>query len=270
MKALFPLFLSFIFFSCTHLKKGEAPLPDSLAEAIDSSERSTENEERDKYQHPKKTLDFFGIKPTMTVIEISPGAGYYSEILAPYLAAQGQYIIAVPRLPSNPSAFLIENEKKLQDILLRYQAVQAKTRIIPFEPLNERNKIKLAFADLVITFSSVHNWVATNTTDESFKFFYDVLKPGGSLGVVQHRIAEDKKNQRMSGYMTEKAVIGLAQKAGFRFVGKSQINANPKDTADYPQGVWTLPPIYRLGEKDRDKYEDIGESDRMTLKFVKP
>lgn len=262
---------SLFLFSCSYLglKKGPPSLPDDLDDAINSSSRADENVERDEYQNPKETLEFFGISPQMTVIEISPGAGYFAEILAPYLAKEGQYVIAVPRMPSNPPASMIENEKKLQDILLRHQEVQAKAKLIPFEPISARNKIKPASADMVLTFNNVHNWVATDSVTMSFKFFYDVLKPGGVLGLVQHRAPEGKKIPKKSGYITEKKVIAMAQVAGLTLVQRSEINANAKDTADYPGGVWTLPPFYRLGDKDRSRYQAIGESDRMTLKFIK-
>jgi predicted methyltransferase len=270
MKTL--LLSAFLFFSCsTQVKKQRMvdSLPESLKEAVSANSRASENTERDEYQHPLETLDFFGIKPDMTVVEISPGAGYYTEILAPFLAKEGQYVIAVPRLPSRPPKILIQNEKKIQDILLGHTDIQTKTRIIPFEPLNKRNKTKTSFADMVVTFSSVHNWVATKSTDQSFKFFYEILKPGGILGLVQHRAPEGKDVSPMSGYIHEKTVIALAEKAGFKLMSKSEINANPKDSADYPKGVWVLPPTYRLGDQNRDKYEDIGESDKMTLKFIK-
>lgn len=271
MNTKIAILASLLLFSCSQARNqnGDLPLPGSLEEAVESSSRADENVERDEYQHPKETLEFFGIRPDMTVVEISPGAGYYTEILAPYLAKLGQYVIAIPRMPSNPPPFLIENEKKLQNILMSHQDIQAKTRIIPFESISKRNKIKPAFADMILTFNSVHNWVASKSTTMAFKLFHDLLKQGGTLGVVQHSIAEGKKNLPMSGYMTEKQVIALATKAGFKFVGRSDINANPKDTADYPEGVWTLPPVYRLGNQDRDRYEDIGESNRMTLKFTK-
>lgn len=271
MKNFSFLLLTLILISCSQTKKNSeiSELPESLDEAVRLSSRADENTERDEYQHPRETLEFFGIKPTMTVVEVSPGAGYYSEILAPYLAKEGQYVIVVPRMPSNPPPFLVENEKKLQNILISHQDIQAKTRIIPFEAISKRNKVKPGTADLVVTFNSVHNWVASKSTTMAFKLFHDLLKQGGVLGVVQHRIAKGKKNIPMSGYMTEQQVIALATQAGFKFAGKSEMNANPKDTADYPEGVWTLPPVYRLGDKDKDKYEDIGESDRMTLKFVK-
>jgi predicted methyltransferase len=271
IKSLNTFLLLFIFISCSQTRKQnqDISLPRTLEEAVNLSARDSENSERDEYQHPLETLEFFGIKPTMTVVEISPGAGYYTEILAPYLAREGHYIMAVPRMPSHPPAVLVENEKKVQNILLLHPEIQTKSRIIPFEPLNKRNKTKRAFADLVVTFSSVHNWVATKSAPASFKFFHDILKPGGVLGVVQHRAPVGKTIPPMSGYLTEAEVITLAKRAGFKLISKSEINANPKDTADYPDGVWTLPPFYRLGEKDKSRYESIGESDRMTLKFVR-
>ena len=256
--------------ACSHkYPERTSELPQSMEEATNFSFRSPENTERDEYQHPKETLEFFGITPTMSVVEVSPGAGYFTEILAPYLAQQGQLYLAVPRMPPNPPAVLVENERKLQDILMRHQNVQEKTRIIPFEPHDKRNRMQKDYADAVLVFNSVHNLVARKSTVDSFKFFYDVLKPNGVLGIVQHRVREGNRKVPESGYLYEREVIAMARDAGFKYMGKSEVNANPKDKADYPTGVWTLPPYYRLGEKDHDKYEDIGESDRMTLKFIK-
>lgn len=258
--------------SCSHDKKyhQEASLPGSLKEAVNSSFRSPENEGRDEYLHPLESLEFFGIKPNMTVVEVSPGAGYFTEILAPYLAPEGQYYMAVPRLPSRPPRVLVENERKIQDILLRNAEVASKTKFIPLEPIDKRNQTKKEFADLVINFNNVHNWVAKKETKEIFGLFYDILKPGGVLGITQHRIRNGQRKMPKSGYMTEAEVILLAQTAGFKFIGKSEINANPKDKAGHPGGVWALPPTLRHGDKDRRKYESIGESDKMTLKFIKP
>ena len=271
MRLIIFFITSIILFSCSHKYPDRtSPLPQNMEEAVSSSFRSPENEERDEFQHPLETLDFFGIKPSMTVIEVTPGAGFFTEILGPYLAKQGQLYLAVPRLPPRPAPVLLENEKKLQEIMLRHQEVQAHTKLMPFEPIDKRNRINKSFADAVVSFNSVHNWVAKRSATASFKLFYDVLKPGGTLGIVQHRIRDGKKRVPKSGYMYEREVIALAKGAGFKLVGKSEINANPKDKADYPEGVWTLPPTYRLGDKDKDKYEDIGESDRMTLKFIKP
>lgn len=271
MKLFIMMTLSLVLGSCGHRKKAETTtIPGSLEEAIASHFRDPLNSERDEFQHPKETLQFFGLSSSMTVVEISPGAGYFAEILAPYLAKEGQYVMAVPRLPPNPPHFLIENEKKIQDILLGNPEIMKKTKLIPFEPIDERNRIKKDFADLVVSFNSVHNWVAKDSAPESFQFFFDILKPGGTLGIVQHRQARGKKKIPMSGYMTEKEVIQLAKSAGFKLVARSEINANPKDTTDYPGGVWVLPPVYRLGEKDKKRFEEIGESNRMTLKFIKP
>lgn len=272
MKKISTLITILLFTSCTLVQKQQstdAPIPGSLEDAVEASARAPENKERDEFQHPKETLEFFGIKSTMTVVEIAPGAGYYTEILAPFLAREGQYVMAVPRMPSRAPRFMKENEKKLQDILLQNREVQAKTKLIPFEPRDKRNKVQKDWADMVVTFNNVHTFIAKKTQKESFKFFYDILKKGGTLGIVQHRIAESQKKIPKSGYMTESEVIALAKRAGFKFVSKSEINANPKDRANYPEGVWVLPPTYRLGEKDHDKYEDIGESNRMTLRFVK-
>lgn len=266
------LFLLLLITSCSLFKKThrEPPIPGSLAEAVESGARLDENSDRDEYQHPKETLEFFGLKPTMSVVELSPGNGFYTEILAPYLAREGEYVMAIPRMPARPSPTLVENEKKLQDILLRNSEVATKAKFIPFEPIDKRNKTKKEFADLVITFNTIHNWVAKDETKASLKFAYEILKPGGTLGIVQHRVRDGKKKIPKSGYMYEKEVIDLATKAGFKFSGKSEINANKKDDAQWPEGVWTLPPTYRLGKKDQDKYEDVGESDRMTLKFIRP
>lgn len=257
--------------SCSQFKKSneDLPLPGSLEEAVLSEVRTEANADRDIYQHPKETLEFFGVRPDMTIVELSPGAGFFTEILAPYLAREGQYVMAIPRIPPNRPALLLENEKKLQEILLRQQAVMAKTKFIPFEPIDKRNRTKRDFADLVVTFNTVHNWVANDFTKTALKFSHDILKKGGVLGIVQHRVREGQKKVPKSGYMYEKEVISFVTKAGFRFSGKSEINANAKDLADYPDGVWTLPPTYRLGERDRRRYKDIGESDRMTLKFIK-
>lgn len=272
MNVITATLVSLILLSCSQWRSkdgGEMSIPENLQEALDSESRAPENVRRDKYVHPGETLEFFGVKPDLTVVEVYPGAGYYAEILAPYLAKEGQYVIAIPRLPPNPPAFMIENERKLQNILLRHQEVHSKARFVPFEPFDEKNRIRPEFADMALNFNNVHNWVANDITDMAFKFLYDVLKPGGILGIVQHRIPEGKKKVPKSGYMTESEVIAMAEKAGLKFVAKSEINANPKDTADYPGGVWTLPPTYRYGKKNRDRYEAIGESDKMTLKFIK-
>lgn len=270
MKIFLSFFVAIYLCSCTHrYPDTKAALPQSIEAAVESDFRAPENSDRDKYQHPEETLSFFGLKPDMTVVEVSPGSGYFTEILAFYLSEAGQLYLSIPRMPPKPPLILIENEKKIQDILLRHSQVQNKTKLIPFESADKRNRIPKDFADAVVTFNTIHNMMAKNSAYDSFKIFYELLKPGGTLGIVQHRVREGKKKIPKSGYMYEREVINLALKAGFKLVAKSEINANPKDNAQYPAGVWTLPPYYRLGDQDREKYEDIGESDRMTLKFVK-
>jgi predicted methyltransferase len=151
----------------------------------------------------------------------------------------------------------------------RHKNFQSNIRLIPFAPIDKKNKLPAHFADRVLIFNSIHNWVSKNYMKQSFEFIHHVLKPGGVLGIVQHRIKEGEFNYPMSGYLTEQEVISLAQKAGFRLVDSSEINANLKDKANYPLGVWCLPPIYRMGNKERERFEEIGESDKMTLKFIK-
>lgn len=242
------------------------PLPTSLEEAVDSPFRSTDNQQRDKYRRPLETLQFFGVKPDMTVVEITPGGGWYSEVLAPLLTANGKFIAAV--FPAGDSEYR-------KNMLARYDSwieanPELKVHKTVFGPPNELNIAEAGTADMVVTFRNVHGWVNAGVTDETFQAFYQALKPGGVLGLVAHRAAEQGEDNPRSGYVKESAVIAMAQKAGFVLDGKSEINANPKDTRDHEHGVWTLPPGLRKGEVDRDKYLAIGESDRMTLRFVKP
>ena len=224
---------------------------------------------RDAYRHPKATLQFFGIQPDQTVVEINPAGGWYSEILAPLLRDNGDYVAAEPA-PSGGA------EAKRSDSTLRAKfaanpAVYGKAHIVEYDP-----KAPVfgppGSADAVLTFRNVHNWVQAGTAPAMFKAFFAVLRPGGVLGVVDHR-ADDSASLdavKRSGYLPTSYVVKLATEAGFTLDESSEINANPKDTKDYPKGVWTLPPTLTLGEQDRAKYLTIGESDRMTLRFVKP
>lgn len=243
-----------------------SPLPKTLEEAVQSPRRTEKNKARDVYRHPQATLEFFDIQPQHAVVEITPGGGWYTEILAPYLAEKGTYVAAMRSTdmtdPSNAD---------MQAWLQKNPDVAAKMNVVEFKPgagmkLGEPNA-----ADRVLTFRNVHNWMKNKNEAAIFKAFFNVLKPGGILGVVEHRASKNTKRKNgESGYVTEEAIIAMAKKAGFKLVAKSEINANPKDTKDYPEGVWTLPPTLKLGEKDKEKYLAIGESDRMTLKFVKP
>jgi predicted methyltransferase len=241
-----------------------------LDRVLEGDWRSAENKARDKYRHPKQTLEFFGVKSDMKIIELTPGGGWYSEILAPLQKGMGEYTAAIvtPKKKTGEDA----SDK---DSLSKKFAADAdhykEAKVIQFDSKAPKFGAPNS-ADLVLTFRNVHNWVMGDNEAATFKACFDVLKPGGTLGVVDHRAAagSDLAKIKQSGYLTEDYVIKLATAAGFKLAAKSEINANPKDTKDYPEGVWTLPPTLALKDKDREKYLAIGESDRMTLKFVKP
>lgn len=231
--------------------------------------RDPANSARDGYRHPQQTLQFFGLGANQTVIEITPGGGWYSEILAPLLKEHGHYIAAVQAASSSAYAATSEQnlKKKFAEDPMRY----GKAEVVEFNPKAPVFG-KPASADAVLTFRNVHNWVAADTAAATFNGFFKVLKPGGVLGVEDHRAKDgaDLAAIKDSGYLTTAQVVKLATDAGFKLAGQSEVNANPKDTKDYPGGVWTLPPTLKLGEQDKAKYLAIGESDRMTLRFVKP
>jgi predicted methyltransferase len=239
----------------------------ALAAAIANPARSEANRARDKYRNPQATLAFFGVRPRQTVVELFPGGGWYSEILAPYvLNGGGTYYVAAP------SERGFAGFKRLVD---KDAALYGRARQVTF-PVREAGQtgVPAGSADVVLTFRNVHNWAIGDQpyADLAFKQIYAMLKPGGVLGIEDHRLPEsaDSAREKTSGYLKVSTVRRLAEQAGFRYAGSSEINANPKDTANWPDGVWTLPPTLRLGDKDRAKYLAIGESDRMTLRFVKP
>jgi predicted methyltransferase len=239
----------------------------ALRAAAAAPTRTAANLARDTYRHPVETLSFFGVKPSDTVVEIWPGGGWYTEILVPYLAAGGgRYIAAAPERSLTGVRKLIAAQPAV------YGGVQ--TANFPVLTQAPGTPVAPGSADVVLTFRNVHNWMMGKQPFEAAAFaqMYAMLKPGGTLGVVEHRLPEtaDAAREKSSGYIRTSTVRRLAEGAGFRLVGQSDINANPRDTADYPDGVWTLPPTYRLGDKDRARYAAIGESDRMTLRFVKP
>ncbi len=229
--------------------------------------RSEAHVARNQFRHPVETLSFFGIRPDMTVVEISPGgAGWYTEILAPFLRDHGRYI-AASYDPDSESDYYRRNAARYLEKLAEYPDVYGKVEVAIFEPPEKLEPVAPGTADLVVTFRNTHNWLRRDQAEGAYKAFYRMLKPGGTLGVVQHRAPAGTITDPGKGYLTEAQVIGLAEKAGFRLVGRSEVNANPRDTADHPEGVWTLPPSLRLGDTDREKYLAIGESDRMTLLF---
>ena len=241
----------------------------ALTQALKGSWREPANAARDQYRHPRETLEFFGLKPNMTVVQLWPGNGWYTELLAPVLKDHGQLIdAAVPAKGEDESDNTVRYLAKLK----KDPSVYGKVKVVDFAPPAKMDLGAEGSADMVLTFRNLHNWQGRGQLDNVFQAAFKVLKHGGVFGVVEHRAATGKTVDQSFhyGYMPVDYVIQEAKKAGFTLAGQSEINANPKDTKDYPQGVWTLPPTYTLGDQDRAKYAAIGESDRMTLKFVKP
>ena len=249
-------------------RPGIAVSPD-IAAAVADPARKPENSARDIYRHPGQTLSFFGLKPDMTVVEMLPGGGWYSEILAPYLAANGHYVAAVPPGKSTDS---------FQALLAADPARYGKVQVVPFTAGQLTDFTPPGTADMVLTFRNIHNLLGPadqpgdGNAPQTFADWYRALKPGGILGIEEHRLPEqmDIAREKTTGYVKRSTVIRLAMAAGFQLAAASDVNANPKDDHDHPKGVWTLPPSYELGDTDKAKYAAIGESDRMTLKFVKP
>lgn len=245
----------------------------SIQAVLAGRHRSPEYRARDDDRHPAAALAFFGLQPQMTVVEIWPGGGYWTEILAPYLKDRGQYIAAhfAASDPVTPQ-WRRDAVARFSDKLSGNPSQYAQVQLTEVGPPNHWRPAEPGSADLVLTFRNVHNWMKGEYASGMFASFYDTLKPGGVLGVVEHRAKPGTSWEAMirSGYVTEAQVIELAEGAGFRLQDRSELNANPLDNRDHPAGVWTLPPSLRLGEQDRARYLTIGESDRMTLKFVKP
>ncbi len=256
------------------------PPPAHLAEptaelktAIAGEWRTPEFAARDAFRHPAETLTFFGLQPGQTVVEITPGGGWYAEILAPYLRDGGTYVGAIVDPAALPEGRGRDYQQRQKDAIeKKFAASPAQfdhATTVAYDPaapvFGPENS-----ADLVVTFRNVHNWRGSGQAEGMFKGFFAVLKPGGVLGVVEHRANADVPVEDRSGYVGEAQVIAMAEAAGFVLDGKSEVNANPKDTKDYPNGVWTLPPTNNHDAEDMAKYREIGESDRMTLRFVKP
>ncbi len=245
-------------------------LLETLSEIAESDHRSAENRARNATRHPAATLVFFGIRDDMTVVELTPGGGWYTEILAPFLRDTGK-LYAANYDPESEGEYYRRNANRLLEKFKADPAIYGQVIATVFVPPAKLEAAPSGSADLVLTFRNLHNWMEQGNEEAAFAAMNTVLKPGGTLGIVQHRqdtiVKQDPKAE--SGYVREDYVIALAEAAGFELVAKSEINANPKDTSDHPEGVWTLPPNFDLGDVDRDKYLAIGESDRMTLKFVK-
>jgi predicted methyltransferase len=244
-----------------------------LSQIIASEHRSSVNRDRDQYRHPAETLAFFGIADTQTVVEIFPGAGWYTEILGPLLKQHGKlYEASYSDTAPESTPYQIKTTTSLRKMLADNAALYGPVAVTTLQPPINTAIAPPGSADLVLTFRNVHNWLKDGTAEAIFAAFYKALKPGGTLGVEEHRAPPGTTIEQSikTGYMTEAEVIHLAETAGFKLAGKSEINANPKDTKDYPEGVWALPPTFSGAAENRARYLAIGESDRMTLKFVKP
>ncbi|MET0595798.1 MAG: methyltransferase [Polyangiaceae bacterium] len=275
--------LSFAAISCggsstpaAQAPSGEAsPATDAkLAQAITGNQRTAEERARDNFRHPRETLEFFGVRDNMAVVELSASKGWYTAILGPLLSEKGKLAVtnADPNGPADSEG--TKNAKALIERISKDPSLGKVTTIATNWKKEEASLGPDGSADMVLTFRNLHGWIANGVADKVLAASFKVLKSGGVLGVEEHRAKADASSDPKvigdTGYVPEALVVQLAQKAGFKLAGASEINANPKDTKDYPKGVWTLPPSLQLGDQDKAKYMAIGESDRMTLKFVKP
>ena len=240
----------------------------ALKAAVASSARSAAALARDAARHPVAELEFFGLRPNMTVVELWPGGGYWTDILGPYLANGGHYYVALPA-PGNA-------EEDAGTARFRARIAAEKSRLGTIhETTMGPGHFDIAppgSADLVLTFRNVHNWMDGGYADEALAAAFKALKPGGILGIEEHRGRNDKPQdpKAKNGYVRQDYTIALAKKAGFKLVGSSEINANSRDTKEWVDGVWTLPPTLSQGDKDRARYIAVGEADNFVLKFRKP
>lgn len=260
----------------------DLPVPARIEQAMLGDHRSEANKARNVYRHPVGTLTFFGLQDGMTVMEIWPGGGWYTEILAPVVRHHGQFIVAGydADVPDQPE-YRYRLQLDLLDKFSQSPEVYDQVAVVPFSPPASASLGEADSVDFLVTFRNTHGWISDGIAEQVFAEFARVLKPGGILGVVQHRAAAgaDPVASASTGYVPEAAVIELARKAGLYLEARSEVNANPRDTHDWPDGVWTLPPsLAACGDIDDEaeqaacveKYTDIGESDRMTLRFRKP
>jgi predicted methyltransferase len=243
----------------------------ALAEILAGEHRSDDNRARDVYRHPVETLGFFGLKPDTTVVEIWPGGGWYTEIIAPYVRDQGKYI-AAGFDPDSEIEFIRQAAVRYQAKLAEYPDRYGQAEMAVLMPPDKLDFVAPESVDLILTFRSIHNWMPRGNEDLMLAAMYKALKPGGVLGVVEHRgiPAVPQDTEAKTGYVNQEYAIEMIEKAGFVLNGSSEINANPADTKDHPEGVWTLPPTLRLKEQGKEIYIGIGESDRFTLRFIKP
>ncbi len=238
--------------------------------ALGGEHRSEKNAARDEFRHPRETLEFFGLEEDMTVVELSPGGGWYTEVLAPLLAESGTYYAA--HYDANGNGYRRRALGRYLQKLGDNEDVYGKVMVTTLDAPAEVTIAPAGSADMVLAFRNIHSWMGGGVLAETLVAAFDALKPGGVFGVVQHRAKDGRDEERMkeTAYISEDYVIAAARSVGFELADKSEINANPKDTAEWEGGVWELPPSLRGDEADREARMAVGESDRMTLKFVKP
>jgi len=241
-----------------------------LKAVIASDQRPAEQKARDGYRHPYETLRFFGIRDDMTVLEIYPGGGWYTQILAPYLKDKGKLIAAIyDRNPKTQKEWMVGYNKQFTDQFVGKPDVYGEIEIVDMVPPDRVELAPAGSVDMILDFRNAHNWIESGG-DAVAAGWFKALKKGGVLGIIEHRLDADKKPDTESGYVHQQRIVDLMVKNGFQLAASSELNSNPKDTKDHPEGVWTLPPSLALGKDESAKYIAIGESDRMTLKFVKP
>lgn len=262
-----------LIFSVPSVNALDAELKSKLETAMNGEHRSEKNKARNQYRHPVETLAFFGLAPDMTVLEIAPGGGWYTEILAPALRDTGTYIAGSYDVEvEGQPAYRYRQHEALLTSIKEQPELYGQVKVATYSPPESRDLWEENAVDMVLTFRNSHGWTSAGIIDDIYADFFRVLKPGGILGVVQHRAPEggDAVEWAEKGYVPESRIIAAAEKAGFTLAGKSEVNANPKDLKDHEAGVWRLPPSLTLKDEDKEKYLAIGESDRMTLRFVKP
>lgn len=257
------------------VREADPAAVEALKAAIAGPHRSAEHRARDEHRHPLETLLFFGLKKDMTVVELWPGGnGWFTEILAPTLRERGKLITTNFDTNGPPDNYRVRSGTKFKEKLASSPELYDKVEVVTVTDPASLVLAPPGTVDLVVTFRNTHNWVQDGIDEHVYRAAFAALKPGGVLGVEQHRAppgpVADPKKQAESGYLPEDWVIARIEAIGFKLAARSEINANPRDTRDHEHGVWSLPPTLRGGEKDREKFVAIGESDRMTLKFVKP
>jgi predicted methyltransferase len=247
---------------------------ETTASALDvilaGNQRTAADRARDRYRHPKETLLFFGVRPGTRVLQLWPESGWYTKIIAPLVHARGQYDAGVI-VPDPGSRFLRARLANYRQLLASRPKLYGRVKVVSF-PLDGGDVAPPGSVDMVLSFRNLHEWMALGDAQQALATVYRALAPGGVFGVVDNRgnpaLPQDPRAK--NGYVRQDYAIRLIEAAGFRLIAASEVNANPKDTKNYPCGVWALPPDYRLGNINRSQYEAIGESDRFTLKFVKP